>query len=250
MAFSLRHLISLALTAAALLAVATPLRAEPAPLPPATFQLYSPIPLGDLFYDLKGRPVPVHVSHHAFSDPVLVPAGGTVALYRFKPAAEPGLPPVRVPVISASAPSADGAQSLVLIYADGPPPPDGTPDVRPLRTLLLDQSPAAFAPGTIRVFSFSARPAAVKIGATAVPVPPMQIVSVPYPADKKTWLHIATVGEQGWQRVIGSPQTLGDLTRLSLFLRDIPPSLYDPKPVGLLLGKITETLPAPPSTSP
>ncbi|MDF3057116.1 MAG: hypothetical protein K0R17_1331 [Rariglobus sp.] len=243
MAFSFRHLIRHAFVVTALLIAGSGLRAQPVSLPPATFQLYAPAPLGDLFYDLKGRPVSIHVGHQSFSAAAVVPPGGNVVLYRFKPAAEPGLPPVREPVLSAAVTAREGAQTLLLIYPEGPPPPDGTPDTRPLRSLVFDQSAGGFPHGTIRVFSFSARPVAMKIGPAAVPVPSMQTVIVPYPDDRRTWLHIATIGEQGWQRVIGTPQTLGPRTRLSLFLRDIPPSQYDPKPIGLLLGKILETIP-------
>lgn len=256
MAFPFRHLISrnvalvivtFAATAfvAGFAAHAQPTAPAPVPAQPAVFQLYATAPLGDLFYEAKGRTVSVNVGHHAFSAPAIAPPDGKVSLYRFKPAAEPGLPAVRVPVISASVSVTDAAQTLLLIYAEGPPPPDGTVDTRPLRSLTLDQSPAAFPEGTIRVFSFSTRPVAVKVGTSAVPVPPMQAVSIPYPGDKRAWLHIATVGEQGWQRVIGTAQTLGTRTRLSLFLRDIAPSQYDPKPVGLLLGKVLEPVPAP-----
>lgn len=252
MALSLRHLIRRIVTlgfaaSAAFTGATVPLRAQPAPPPPppATFQLYSPSPLGDVFYELKGRSVPVNVSNLAFSDPALAPPGGRVALYRFAAAPEPGLPPVRVPVLTTTVPDKPGASSLLVLYPEGPPPLNTALDIRPLIPLLLDQSPAAFPPGTIRVFSFSARPAIVKIGDTAVPVPAFQLVPIPYPADQRTWLRVATVGDQGWQRVIGSPQSLGANTRLTLFLRDIAPSQYDPKPVGLLLGKILETLPAP-----
>jgi hypothetical protein len=248
MALSVRHLIPRVLTliAAALFVPApTALRAQPAPPPPATFQVHAVSPLGDLFYNVKGRRLSVYAGPGGFSAPAVVPPGGSVDLYRLEPAPESGAPPVRVSVAIATLPTNEGAQTLLLIYPEGAPPPDDSPDTRPLRTLTFDQSPTGFPSGTIRVFSFSARPVAMKIGSTTVPVPTMQAVTVPYPNDRKTWLHVATVGEQGWQRVIGTPQSLGPNTRLSLFLRDTPPSLNDPKPVGLRLAKILETLPAP-----
>lgn len=247
MALSFRHLTLRALSFVTLAAivVAPSLRAQPAPLPPPAFQIHALLPLGDLFYDLHGRRLSLYAGPGNFSSPAVVPAGGTLALYRLQRAAEPGLPPVRVPVVSTTLPAAPGSQTLLVIYPEGPAPADGAPDTRPLATLTFDQSPESFPAGTIRVFSFSTRPVALKIGAEAVPVPPRQTVSVAYPADQRTWLHVATVGEQGWQRVIGTPQTLGPRTRLSLFFRDIPPSLNDPKPIGLLLGKILESVPAP-----
>lgn len=244
MALSFRHLIALI---AWVFTAAAPAHAQAAPEPPpATFQLFSILPVQDMLYDLGGKPVPVTVGQNAYSPPYLAPPTSAVSFYRLIPSPEPGKPPVRVPVVTASIETEKGAETLVVLYPDSPltqydesaPPP-------PLKSISLDNTQSAQPARTMRVFSFSTRPVAIKIGAQSVMLTAMQPTVIPYPEGSRTWINVATTDENAWQRVIGTPQMLAENTRLSLFLNDIPPSRNDPNPVGLSMKKIIETISPP-----
>ncbi|MFH1499809.1 MAG: hypothetical protein ABII82_18510 [Verrucomicrobiota bacterium] len=215
-----------------------------APPPPAVFRLLALTPVADLLYDLQGKPVAVVPGQHSYSPPYRVTASGSVAFYRLIPSATPGEPPVRVPVVAARVTADAGVSTLILLLPEGPPvePDPGAPP-RPLKSLVIDDSAAAHPAGTIRVFSFSLRPVLVKIGTRTVQITTGEPALIPYPPDTRTWVQVATTGEGGWQRVIGTPQMLAPDTRLALYLSDLAPSLNDPNPVGLSLRKIIERMP-------
>jgi hypothetical protein len=243
MALSFRHLIA---CVSLVLATAAVVRGQTAPEPPpAIFQLFSILPVQDMLYDRGGKPVTVSVGQNAYSQPYQAPVTGEFTFYRLVPAPEPGKPPVRVPVVTASVKTEKGAETLIVLYPDHPlahydesaPPP-------PLKSISLDNTQSAQPVRTMRVFSFSSRPVAIKIGAQSVMLKAMQPTVIPYPEGSRTWINVATTGEHAWQRVIGTPQMLAENTRLSLFLNDIPPSRNDPNPVGLSMKKIIETLPS------
>jgi hypothetical protein len=245
MAFSLRHLIVLLFGVALIPALPLAGQTNPVP-PPATFRLLALTPVEDMLYDLRGKPVSVVPGQNAGSQPYPVPASGVLAFYRLVPSSAPGEPPVRVPVVSAKAEARDGATTLVLLLPEGPPVEyDPSAPPRPLKSLSIDDSATAHPAGTIRVFSFSLRPVVVKIGTETVRLVPGEPALIPYPPDTRTWVQVATTGEGGWRRVIGTPQMLAPETRLALFLSDLAPSLNDPKPEGLSLRKVIERMPAP-----
>ncbi len=245
MALSFRHLITVLCL---LLGTTAFAQNTPAPEPPpATFRLFSILPVADMIYDLRGKPVTVSVGQNAYSAPYLVPPTGELSFYRLVPSPEPGKPPVRVPVVSASAKAQNGAEDLVVLYPEDPLVQyDEAAPPQPLKSIVLDNTPTAHPSRMMRVFSFSRRPVAIKIGTQTVMLTAMQPTMIPYPEGSRTWINVATTGEQSWQRVIGTPQMLAENTRLSLFLNDIPPSRNDPKPVGLSMKKIIESI-APPA---
>jgi hypothetical protein len=242
MAFSFRHLTLLLPGLLASVLHAQPV-AAPEP-PPAVFQLFCVMPVADMLYDLKGKAVPVSVGQNSYSQSYTTPAGGSLSLYRLVPASAPDLPPVREVVATASIADDRGVVSLVVLYPEGPPKAfdENTPP-GPLNTLVLDNSLKAYPPGTARIVTFSSRPVVIKIGTTTVQLTPFTPSLTPYPSGDRTWLQVATTGDQGWKRVIGTPQMLDPHTRLSLFMSDIPPSRNDPKPIGLSLKKIIEAIP-------
>ncbi len=242
MAISFRHLIACFYLVLATVVVA---HAQVAPEPPpATFKLFSILPVQDMLYDLGGKSVTVAVGQNAYSQPYLVPGTSEILFYRLVPSPEPGKPPIRVPVVTASVKTEKGAETLVVLYPDGPLVQyDENAPPQSIKSIVLDNSREAHPVRMMRVFSFSSRPVAIKIGSQTVMLTAMQPSLVPYPEGSRTWINVATTGEQSWQRVIGTPQMLATDTRLSVFLNDIPPSRNDPKPVGLSMKKIIESIP-------
>lgn len=225
----------------------TPPATEP---PPAVFQLFCVTPVADMLYDLKGKPATVSVGQNSYSPTYATPAGGVISFYRLRPAATPDMPPVREVVTTVTVDDRRGAVTLVVFYPDGPPQTyDEIAPQGPLKALILENSPQAYPPGTARIVTFSSRPVVIKIGTTIVQLTALKPSLVRYPEGDRTWLQVATTGDEGWKRVIGTPQMLDPNTRLSLFMSDIPPSRNDPNPIGLSLKKIVETV-SPPATPP
>jgi hypothetical protein len=220
----------------------------------------------DMLYDIKGKPQKVTASEDNYSSPYLCPPDGVIQFYRLKPAATPKEAPVKVPVVQARIEKKEG-QFIILLVADprGPAPkyvpPAGDPDdpnyipppptIDHLLAVTLDDSPEAHPVATVRVVNLSRRAAALKLGSSLFQIAPLQNQLVPYPGNKRVWMHVATLGEQGWQRVIGGPQSFAPSTRIVLFLNDVRPGKDDLNPIGLSLKKIIETVtpPVPPAST-
>lgn len=267
MAIPLRHLIwGLACLASSLSPLTAQSQPAPDSPPPPTFRLLSLGYVPDMLYDIKGKPQKVTASEDNYSPPYLCPPDGEILFYRLKPATTPKEPPVKVPVVQARIEKKEG-KFIILLAADphGPAPkyipPTGNPDdpnyipppptIDHLIAMTLEDSPEAHPVATVRVINLSRRPAALKIGSALFQIAPLQNQLVPYPGDKRVWMHVATLGDQGWQRVIGGPQSFAPGTRIVLFLNDIPPSKHDLNPIGLSMKKIIETVtpPTPPAPS-
>lgn len=241
MAYLKRHLIPLAALAACTLASLTGLAQTDAPLPPSfrTFGVGSTAATAGLFFELKGKAVPLIIDSHGLSPSYPVPASGVVSLFRQAPPAAPGEPPRRVSVAEARlAKSGPALLALVAI-------PTG-PASRQVNALSLDDSQETHPAESVRVFNFSRRVVALQ-----TPEGPVELSSgashiVPYPPKSRVIdLKIAIREKGDWLLCSTSPQGIIPKTRMIVVVADDEPTPHNTDPVEPVLATIYDTSPPP-----
>lgn len=251
MALSQRHLIRLL---AWLCLLATPSAWSGAQTPPdrqeqpATFRLITLGPSEPVTYDLSpGKPRIIHSGTNTFSDPLPIPGNGLLNFYRIGASEAPGLPPPRIPVAEIRVPTNETRSILLVLIPGGLPgrPLPSLSNGKPAEfsALILDNSEAAAPANTMRVVSFSKRPAALRWGPTIVQLSPFEARLVPYPEGTRARFELATLFQGEWAPVISNTQMISPGTKLTLFITDPRAAPDTSDLLDLDIQQILEVLP-------
>jgi hypothetical protein len=201
------------------------------------FQLYCIGTNVDMLYNYQGKKRQAYAGQTMFSEPLPVPSNRLLNFYREDPPEKPDEPPIHVPEATATIPAGRGP-FLVLLA------PSSTGAALPLASRVVDYSLKAHPAGTFRVFSFSKRKIAVKLGSITAELTPGESLLIPYPDSTSTWLQVAVADETGWHPVVGSIQGVSAGSRTSLFLCDVITAAGEEPGKGLLVRKIKDIPPA------
>lgn len=238
MAYLKRHLTFLA----ASLAAALPCLAQTDAAPPTSFRTFgvgSTVASAGLFFDDKGKAVPLIVDSHGLSPNYPVPPSGVISLFRETPPASPGEPPRRVIVAEARLPKS-GPALLALVTV-----PTGLASRR-MTALAVDDSQEVHPANTARVFNFSRRTVAVKTPEGSVELPSGASHVVPYPEKSRVIDLKIAIREKGeWILCSTSPQGIIPKTRMIVVVADDDPTPDNPSPVEPVLNTIYDTSPPP-----
>lgn len=190
-----------------------------------------------LLFDVEGKPETLHSSLGAFSPLYPSPKSRELVFYKQDPNPDPRLPPLRTTLAGVRLPAGPGP-FLVLLAPSGP----GAPT--PLQTRVVDHSLSEHPAGTYRVFNFSRRRLAATVAEMKFTLERGQSERAPYPPTRKAWLQVAAdEGPGGWLLVSSSPHVVGGAdSRTTVFLVDLPPSVLDPEPKGIVVRRIREQI--------
>lgn len=241
MAYLKRHLTLLAALAACSLASLPGLAQTDAAPPPSfrTFGVGSTAATAGLFFEIKGKAVPLIIDSHGLSPSYPVPASGVVSLFRQAPPAAPGEPPRRVPVADARL-AKSGPALLALVAV-----PTGLSSRR-ISALPMDDSQETHPSDSARIFNFSRRTVALQTSAGPVELPSGASHIVPYPEKGRVIdLKIAIREKGGWMLCSTSPQGIIPKTRMIVVIADDDPTPENPSPVEPVLATIYDTAPPP-----
>lgn len=240
MAFFERYLTSAILLCAGLfLLVAPRARGEPEP---AT--LFRTLALGadvaEVFYDLRGKPVPVASVAAGFSPAYEAPSGGKVVFYRLLPPETPEGKPRRVTVAETHM---NEAGPYLVFVASKPEAPDE------IAIQVVNDAWDVHPAETIRVFNFSRRDVAVRIVIKdlVAELAPGKDRVLPYAATGQFWMQAATMEKDGWVMRVSAPQVAPPKTRITAILFDQKPSPDRPVTHELDLVKYIDVVPPPPA---
>lgn len=110
-------------------------------------------------------------------------------------------------------------------------------------TAIFDGSIEAHPPHTYRIFNFGKRDLAIQLAQKNLMLKPGEHGFVDYPDTRKVWLKVAADSpETGWLLVTSSPHVVGQNTRTTILLTDMPPSPRDPNPKGVAVRKVRERI--------
>lgn len=247
MALSLRHLIRV--VSWIFLLAATSWATAQTPTAPSTFRLIALGTSEPFIYDAEaGRPRTIYSGTNNFSDPMPLPPGGMLTFYRLGQSNTPGQPAPRLPIAEIRVPTGENYSILIVLIPGGLP-------ARPLpvlsngiqaefSALVIDNSDAASPANTMRVISFSKRPAGVRWGETVAQLAPFETKLIPYPPGTRARFELATLFAGQWKPVVSSTQMISQGTKLTLFITDPPSSPEQPDVMNLNMQQILEVLPA------
>lgn len=215
-------------------------RAQSEP-PPAAFRtLAFSADVSEVFYDLRGKPVPVAAATAGLSMPYEVPTGGRVVFYRLQPAETPEGKPRRVTVTDANL---NGSGPFLLFMAARPESPGG------IWMQEVEDSWETHPADTIRLFNFSRRNVAVRIVIKDVVAEllPGQERILPYVANGQFWMQAATKEAEGWVMRVSAPQVAPPTARITAIMFDQQPTPDRPVTHELDLVKYIDVAPKPPA---
>lgn len=196
--------------------------------------------VAEVFYDLRGKPVPVASVAAGFSSVYEAPAGGKVVFYRLLPPEKPEGKPRRVTVAETHM----NEPGPYLVFMTSKPE---LPDEIAIQVVndAWDVHPAE----TIRVFNFSRRDVAVRIVIKdlVAELSPGKDRVLPYAATGQFWMQAATMERGGWVMRVSAPQVAPPKTRITAILFDQKPSPDRPVTHELDLVKYIDVVPPSPA---
>ncbi len=191
-----------------------------------------------LFYELRGKPVRLATSEAAFSAPYARPPDGTLVLYRTTPPAGPEEKPGKIAVATVDLPP--GGEPLLLLLAATPAEIPAAPPQ--IVALAVNDSPEAHPVDAFRVFNFSGRRTAVKLAGQSGELGPGTDRLFPPVQGNRVRIQVAVARNTGWKQVAGGPRVMVPGSRPFIFLRDVPPTVDDPNPIGLIVHTVFDTV--------
>lgn len=197
-----------------------------------------------LFYNIGSEEIPLFAGDSSLSGKYKAPKSGVLELYCYVPAAEPELPPVKVILAETKLPGP--SENFVLIAsAANEESVTGAPSIA---VRAVDASLEAHPLDTIRVFNFSKRRTATKVGETFAEIPSGGDAFFDFPEGNKVWVQIAAYEgiETGWKLRNGGPKAIFPDTRSLIILSDAYPSESDPKGERLNLRNVIDSNPPAP----
>ncbi len=222
------HTRSLALAAFLLLTLGLTTSAQtPPPVPPKAvlFQtLALGLPVSELFYDLKGKPVQIQAGVAELSRLYETDASRSVSIYRLVPSPDPATPPQRVTVANLSL--SENHPHLVLLT--------GAPKASGIKVNTLEDSWKIHPEKTFRIINHSKRNIAVQLGTEEKMIPSGQdwiflSTDSGYDFDFK----MASSENGSWTLRVQAPQSILPRTRALIVVSDPFPTPEDPNPVDL-----------------
>lgn len=232
-----RHLILHAIVAGSSL-LSPVCRAQTA-APPCfrTFGVGGGAPTAKLFFENKGKAIPLVIDTQGLSPAYAIPASGVVSLFREEPPAVPGEPRRRVQV--AEARLGKPAPMLLALVAT----PDGQGSHR-VSVIVADDSLESHPMESARVFNFSRRRLALQTPDGHVELSAGESHVVPYPAQGRVIdLRIAILEAGEWLLCSTSPQGIIAGTRMIVVVSDDDPTPGNPSPVEPVLSTLYDTAP-------
>lgn len=244
MAITQRHLITLAVLLLCGLVSSTPLRGQTGTAEPIQFRtlaIGNPEALSGLFYEHKGRPVPVRAGSTSLSPAYVCPPGGHLVLYREIPATTPDGAPQRVRM--AEADFGDQGPYLLVLAAKSSTAGSVTPGVL---ALPFNDSWETHPAESVRIFNFSRRRTAIRSEADTVELATTESRVTSFPLNARIFDLKVAVWENGaWMLASSNPPAIIPRTRLLMVITDTPPSPYNPHPVEVDINAIYDDNPPP-----
>ena len=201
------------------LSAQSPAEEKPAPVLFQTLSIGEPV--SGLFYDLRGKAVPIQAYNSELSDLYETPVDRTVLIYRLMPAPTPEQPPQKQPVAKLHLSKNHPHLILMKMAANG----------GGLVVPNLEDSWTLHPEGTFRIINTSKRAIAVQLGAEQVTIASggthtFLSAGKGYDFDFKT----ASQEGDGWILRVQSPQAILPRTRATIIVSDPPPTPRDPNP--------------------
>ncbi|WOO40086.1 hypothetical protein [Rubellicoccus peritrichatus] len=201
---------------------------------PVRFRLLSLFGSLSFLYETEDGPKRMYTSSSSFSSWYEAPDNRRLNFYREVPAPEPELPPVKHTLADLTLPSGPGPFLVVLMKKS---------DGEGLNSIILDHSLEAHPPSRYRAFNFSKRRMAVRLAEQDILLEPSGSALVNYPEGRKTWLKIAVdQPDTGWIKVVSKPRPVDNQTRSTIVILDIPPSVRDLDPIGVIVREVREQI--------
>lgn len=196
--------------------------------------------VSEVFYELRGKPVPVTAATAGLSMPYEIPAGGRVVFYRLQAAETPEGKPRRVTVTNAEM---NGPGPFLVFMAARPESSGG------IWVQVVEDSWATHPADTIRLFNFSRRNVAVRIVIKDVvaELTSGQDRVLPYVAKGQFWMQAATKEPEGWVMRVSAPQVAPPTARITAIMFDQQPTPDRPVTHELDLVKYIDVAPKPPA---
>lgn len=206
----------------------TSLRAQTVPAQKPTPVLFQTLALGrtvnGLFYELKGKAVPIQANTTTLSNLYETNADRSVAIFRLVPQPDPQIPPKRVPVATLKL----GENHPYLLLFTGSSNPNDIV-VRP-----IEDSWEIHPAGTFRVINHSRRGAAVRLGSeNRVIASGESFVFATAGQGQDFDFKLASWEEGTWVLRAQAPQSIIPRTRATIIISDPAPSPQDPNPTDL-----------------
>ncbi|MDQ8208880.1 hypothetical protein QEH52_15235 [Coraliomargarita sp. SDUM461003] len=194
-----------------------------------------------LFYQLGSKEVPLFAGDAALSASYQAPKSGKLELYCYVPATDPELPPVKVTVAEATLPS-EGENLVLIASIQNTNSKQAAPAVA-LRA--VDASIEAHPLNTIRVFNFSKRKIAAKVGDEFKEILVGEEAFFAYPEGNKVWVKIAAYEgvDTGWKLRTGGPKAISPDKRTIIVLSDAYPTREDPEGLKITLRNVIDNNP-------
>ncbi len=202
----------------------------------AEFRVISLNDLTSLFYDSNGKKEVLRIGIGTFTRLYPAPRNRKVELYTEQPNPDLTKPPIKAPLAIATLPEGEGP-FLIILY-------ENIEDSGlKFKTLVIDHSLSAHPPDNYRVYNFSKRKLAVNLADQSMLLNRGQSETVPYPDTRKAWLKVAADQEDdGWLLVTSSPHVVGNNSRTTIFLVDLPVTERDPDPKGIAVRRMKERI--------
>lgn len=238
MALLQRHLTALAAFVTGLTVPGVTSFAQSAP-PPVMFRTLAvgnSAAVANLFYESKGRSVPLLAGSLNLSPFYPAPDDGHLVIYRELPAIPPETKPRKLVV--AETRLVPTGPSLVMLAATIQA---GSPGVTALTVNdAWDAQPA----DTVRVFNFSRRRTAIQLESATVELATAQSRVLPLAPDSRIAdLKIAVWEKEAWQLESANPPAIIPRTRLVIVITDLEPTPQNPRPTEVNVFGIYDTNP-------
>lgn len=199
----------------------------PAPIPPKAvlFQtLALGTPVSGLFYELKGKPVPIQASTAELSRLYETDADRTVTVFRLVPSPDPATPPQRVTVGKLTL--NENHPHLMLLT--------GAPQAEGITVQALEDSWKIHPEKTFLIYNHSKRTIAVQLGEKDQIIPSgkshvFDSIGSGYDFNFK----VASFEGGPWVLRVQAPQSILPRTRATIIVFDPFPTPLDPNPVDL-----------------
>ena len=202
----------------------------------AKFRVISLADTTSVFYDDDDKKKLLHVGIGTFTRLYPAPRDRKVELYTEEPNPDPSKPPIKVPLARAILPAGEGP-FLVILYQNR------NESGLTYNTTVIDHSLSAHPADNYRVFNYSKRNLAVQLADKEFLLKKGQSANVAYPNARKAWLKVAADDrEDGWLVVKSSPHVIGNNSRTTIFLVDLPSTPRDPDPKGIAVRRIKERI--------
>lgn len=192
-----------------------------------------------LFYDYKGKSVPVPVDGMSLSAPLSSPPSGRIALYRQLPPLKPGDPLRRVPVAEAQL-GKNGPYLLLLTSAADPT----TRGAIGVSALPISDSWDAHPVETVRIFNFSRRRAAIQLDSDTTELATTQSHVTPFPKNTRIVdMKVAIFEKNAWMLTSSNPPAIIPRTRLIVVITDMEPTPENPHPTEVDIHAVYDDRP-------